>query len=54
MGALVVMMLAKAAKVMRRVRPTIPARLDVICHAGAGRAARHRASVAIAAQDAGP
>jgi len=51
MGALVMMMLAKAAKVMRRVRPTITAGLNVVSYGCAGRAAWHRALVAITAQD---
>jgi hypothetical protein len=45
------MMLAQASQVMRRVRPTITAGLDVIGYAGAGRAAWNRALVAIAPQD---
>jgi hypothetical protein len=51
MGALVMMMLAKAAEVVRRVRPTITAGLDVVGYGCAGTAAWHRALVAIAAQD---
>ena len=48
------MMLAQASKVVRRVRPTITAGLDMIGYGCAGRAAWNRALVAVSAQDGSP